>query len=116
MTSLSAPSVNLSSEKRFLLIDNDNYKQWHSLQYCNNNVNGLQIKLCGIHFQVIVGIDLTCEEMDTAIETFVHTICFGDLIFSPSFLVMRFIGMIRIFSYLSMITRLPRMRHFDTKQ
>ena len=81
MTSLSAPSFNLSNKKRALLIGNDNYKQWHSLQYCINNVNDLQVKLCGIHFQVTIGIDLICEEMDTMIETFVHTICPGDLVF-----------------------------------
>ena len=76
-STVSLPSV---SRKRALLIGNDKYKKGRTLRFCADNARDLYDKLHAIQFQVTLGTDLTCDDMDTMIEDFIQDICPGDLI------------------------------------
>jgi uncharacterized caspase-like protein len=80
MASVSSSSLSSGSKKRALLIGNNSYSEGQILRYCVNNARDLHDKLCTIHFQVTLGIDLNCEQMDSMIEDFMRDICVGDLV------------------------------------
>lgn len=76
-----AISKQRTSRKRALLIGNDAYKKSIPLTTSINNSNGLNEKLSSIGFAVTVGNDLTNDEIDEMIVTFVSKIEADDLVF-----------------------------------
>ena len=80
MATESSVSLQSISRKRALLIGNNKYKKGRTLKFCVDHARDLYDKLCPIQFQVTLGTDLTCEDMDTMIEEFTEDICPGDLI------------------------------------
>jgi uncharacterized caspase-like protein len=71
---------NATHQKRALLIGNDTYSQGNRLHYCVNDATDLADKLRCVNFQVTIGTNLICEQMDLMIEEFSNTICSGDLV------------------------------------
>ena len=76
----SSPSYNSRNGKRALLIGNNKYTHGGQLRYCVNDAYDLANKLRNIHFEIIIGTDLTYEKMDLMVERFLDTICPDDLV------------------------------------
>ncbi|CAF0776473.1 unnamed protein product [Adineta steineri] len=66
--------------KRALLIGNNAYKKANQLENSIKNVNDLDKKLRSINFEVTIGTDLTNDEMDEIILTFVDQIKENDIV------------------------------------
>jgi uncharacterized caspase-like protein len=75
-----SPAIALTSKKRSLLIGNNSYSQGNKLRYCVNNARDIHDQLDKIDFQLTLGLDLLCEQIDVMIEDFVNDIIPGDLI------------------------------------
>ncbi|CAF4138896.1 unnamed protein product, partial [Adineta steineri] len=65
--------------KRALIIGNNEYRENSPLRYCINDAENLANKLHEIGFEITAGTNLTCELMDTMIETFKEEINPDDL-------------------------------------
>ncbi|CAF4360613.1 unnamed protein product, partial [Adineta steineri] len=73
-------SNTLVCTKRALIIGNNKYRKNSPLRYCINDAEDLANKLRRIGFEITAGTDLTCELMDTMIETFKEQINPDDLV------------------------------------
>ncbi|CAF3650975.1 unnamed protein product, partial [Adineta steineri] len=73
-------SNNSLHTKRALLIGNNEYKKNSPLRYCTNDAKDLAIKLHYIDFEITIGTNLTYEQMNTMIETFIDKINQGNLV------------------------------------
>ncbi|CAF0980421.1 unnamed protein product [Adineta steineri] len=80
MASGFSSSDNSVYTKRALLIGNNEYKKNSQLQYCINDAEDLANKLYKIDFEITIGINLTYDQMNTMIKTFIDKIDQDDLV------------------------------------
>ncbi|CAF0899935.1 unnamed protein product [Adineta steineri] len=80
MASGFSSSNNINHKKRALLIGNNKYKKSSQLQYCTNDAKDLANKLHKIGFEITVDTNLTYEQMDRMIKTFIDNINPDDLV------------------------------------